>query len=97
MSVFKYKPLISVYFNEIEIRLKYKINEYDYKQLRNFTESDYQRFVDFFKLEMINVDFENKRSNINRGIMKKYNPFMVEDVLMKTSILKLRRAILTLN
>lgn len=30
MSVFKYKPLISVYFNEIETRFKYKINEYDY-------------------------------------------------------------------
>ena len=75
MSVFKYKPLISVYFNEIKTRLKYKIDEYDYKQLRNFTKPDYQRFVDFFKLEMINVDFENKRSNINRGIMKKYNPF----------------------
>ena len=40
MSVFKYKPLISVYFNEIETRLKYKINEYDYKQLIDFAESD---------------------------------------------------------
>ena len=47
MSVFKYKPLISVYFTEIETRLKYKINEYDYKQFRNFAESDYKRFVDF--------------------------------------------------
>lgn len=75
MSVFKYKPLISVYFNEIETRLKYKINEYDYKQLINFAESDYQRFVDFYKIEILNVDFENKRSNISRGRMKKYNQF----------------------
>ena len=75
MSVFKYKPLISVYFNEIETKLKYKINEYDYKQLKNFVESDYQRFADVYKIETLNVDFANKRSNVSRGKMKKYNPF----------------------
>ena len=53
MSVFKYKPLLSVYFNEIETKIKYKINEYDYKQLRDFTESYYQRFVDFYTMNYI--------------------------------------------
>ena len=40
-----------------------------------FCRIDYQRFVDFYKIEILNVDFENKRSNISRGIMKKNNPF----------------------
>ena len=49
---------ISNYFNRLEEAIKNKIYEYDYRQLKDFSDADIGSLVEYYKVHNVEVDFD---------------------------------------
>lgn len=75
MYVFESGSNITELFNRKLESIKRKLNEYDYKQLRDFSEDEIQAISNMGYVENIVVDFDNPVYKPSRGTMRVFNQF----------------------
>ena len=72
MSLFSSSNICN-YFEQIHSTIKNKINSYDYRQLRDFSEAELNSFIEYYSEPNIEVDFDNPRMEIRNGKGEIYN------------------------
>ncbi|MBP3495727.1 MAG: hypothetical protein J6K52_05905 [Clostridia bacterium] len=75
MKIFEEGQNILTVFEKQKGNIVKKLSEYNYKQLRDFSEYDVSAIADIGVLEQVIIDFENKSYEPKRGKMKVYNHF----------------------
>ena len=75
MNVFESGSNITELFNRKLKIIQRKLNEYDYKQLRDFSEDEIQAISDMGYIENIAIDFDNPVYKTSRGTMRVFNQF----------------------
>ena len=79
MAVFCGESILS-YMNQVNRSIYKKINSYDFRQLKDFSDNDINDIVDFFKLCKVDVDFSFENA-IKISICKSMDDVLSQDYL----------------
>lgn len=72
MSIFSGSS-IYYYFKKIRDSIEKKISSYDYRQLKDFSDTDIETIVKFYHTDKVIVDFDNVRKEVENGEDEVYN------------------------
>ena len=72
MAIFNNEPIYN-YFNRVLATVKKTIETYDFRQLKEFSDREINLLVEKYRIEKVDVDFENANVEIENGIGEVFN------------------------